>query len=64
VNCGRRDTEARGKVALLFSERDAPFTVAGLGKLIQRTGVAAKIGFKVHMHTAKTSAHAAPCGCD
>ena len=33
------------------SERDAPFTLA---KLIERAGVAAKIGFKVHMHTAKT----------
>ena len=32
----------------------APFTVAGLGKLIERAGVAAKIGFKVHMHAAKT----------
>jgi hypothetical protein len=29
-------------------------TVAGLGKPIARAGVAAKIGFKVHMHTAKT----------
>jgi hypothetical protein len=29
-------------------------TVAGLGKPIERAGVAAKIGFKVHMHTAKT----------
>jgi hypothetical protein len=36
------------------SERGAPFTIAGLGKLIERADVAAKIGFKVHMHTAKT----------
>ena len=40
------------KSAFTFvSERDAPFTLA---KLIERAGVAAKIGFKVHMHTAKT----------
>ena len=36
------------------SERGAPFTIAGLGKLIERADVAAKIGFKVHPHTAKT----------
>jgi hypothetical protein len=29
-------------------------TVAGLGKPIERAGVAAKIGSKVRMHTAKT----------
>ena len=32
----------------------APLTVAGLGKPIERAHVAAKIGFKVHMHAAKT----------
>ena len=38
------------KSAFTFvSERGAPFTVAGRGKLIERAGVAAKIGFKVHM---------------
>ena len=52
---GAAGTKARGQSAFTFvSERGAPFTVAGLGKLIERTGVAAKIGFKVHMHTAKT----------
>ena len=40
-------------VFTFVSERGAPFTVAGLGKL-ERAGVAAKIGFKVHMHSAKT----------
>ena len=30
------------------------YTVAGLGKPIERAGVAAKIGSKVRMHTAKT----------
>jgi hypothetical protein len=33
---------------IFVSERDAPFTVAGLQKLVERAGVAAKIGFKVH----------------
>jgi hypothetical protein len=42
------------RVLKRVSERGAPFTVAGLGKLIEHAGVAAKIGFKVHMHTAKT----------
>ncbi len=43
------------KSAFTFvSERGAPFTVAGLTKPIERAGVAAKIGFKVHMHSAKT----------
>ena len=51
MNCARCGTKA----AFTFvSERGAPFTVAGLGKLIERAGVAAKIGFEVHMHTAKT----------
>ena len=51
MNCARCGTKA----AFTFvSERGAPFTVAGLGKLIERAGVAAKIGFKVHTHTAKT----------
>ena len=31
--------------------RGAPFTVAGLAKLIERAGIEAKIGFKVHPHT-------------
>ena len=37
------------KAAFTFvSERGAPFfTVSGLGKLIERVGIAAKIGFKV-----------------
>ena len=35
---------------ILVSERGAPFTVAGLAKLIERAGNAAKIGFKVHPH--------------
>jgi integrase len=35
---------------IFVSERAAPFTVAGLAKLIERAGVAARIGFKVHPH--------------
>ncbi len=35
---------------IFVSERGAPFTVAGLAKLIERAGNAAKIGFKVHPH--------------
>jgi integrase len=36
---------------IFVSERDAPFTVSGLQKLVERVGVAAKIPFKVHPHT-------------
>jgi hypothetical protein len=36
--------------------QDAPFTVAGLGKLIERVGVAAGIGFKVHPHVLRHAA--------
>jgi type 1 fimbriae regulatory protein FimB/type 1 fimbriae regulatory protein FimE len=32
------------------SERGAPFTTAGFAKLIERAGVAAKLGYKAHPH--------------
>ena len=35
-------------VFIFVSERGAPFTVAGLAKLVERAGIAAGIGFKVH----------------
>ena len=35
---------------IFVSERGAPFTVAGLAKLIERASIEAKIGFKVHPH--------------
>ncbi len=35
---------------IFVSERGAPFTVAGLQKLVERAGIAAKIPFKVHPH--------------
>jgi type 1 fimbriae regulatory protein FimB/type 1 fimbriae regulatory protein FimE len=35
---------------IFVSERGAPFTVAGLQKLVERAGNAAKIGFKIHPH--------------
>jgi hypothetical protein len=40
------------------SEKDAPFTLAGLSKLIERAGVAAKIGFKVHPPTLRRRSRA------
>jgi len=52
---GAGTLKREAKSAFTFvSERGAPFTIAGLGKLIERADVAAKIGFKVHPHTAKT----------
>ena len=35
---------------IFVSERGAPFTVSGLQKLVERAGIAAKIGFKIHPH--------------
>jgi integrase len=35
---------------LFVSERNAPFTVSGLAKLIERAGVEAKLPFKAHPH--------------
>ena len=35
---------------VFVSERGAPFTVSGLQKLVERAGIAAKLGFKVHPH--------------
>ena len=52
-----RALKREAKSAFIFvSERGAPFTVAGLAKLIERAGIEAKIGFQ------GASAHAAPCG--
>src|SRR5262249_24811065 len=35
---------------VFVSERNAPFTTAGFAKLIERAGIAAKLGFKAHPH--------------
>jgi type 1 fimbriae regulatory protein FimB/type 1 fimbriae regulatory protein FimE len=35
---------------VFVSERDAPFSVSGLQKMVARTGIAAKMPFKVHPH--------------
>ena len=35
---------------VFVSERGAPFSVSGLQKLVERTGIAAKMPFKVHPH--------------
>lgn len=35
---------------LFVSERAAPFSTAGFAKMIERAGVAAKLGFKAHPH--------------
>ena len=46
-----RGLKREAKSPFIFvSERDVPFTVAGLAKLVERAGNAAKIGFKVHPH--------------
>jgi integrase len=35
---------------IFVSEREAPFTVSGLQKLVERAGITARIPFKVHPH--------------
>jgi type 1 fimbriae regulatory protein FimB/type 1 fimbriae regulatory protein FimE len=35
---------------IFVSERGAPFTVSGLQKMVERTGIEAKMPFKVHPH--------------
>ena len=35
---------------VFVSERDAPFTVSGLQKMVERAGIEAKMPFKVHPH--------------
>jgi integrase len=35
---------------IFVSERDAPFTVSGLQKMVERAGIEAKMPFKVHPH--------------
>jgi type 1 fimbriae regulatory protein FimB/type 1 fimbriae regulatory protein FimE len=45
----RREQEP--KSAFVFtSERGAPFTTAGFAKMVERLGIAARIGFKTHPH--------------
>jgi integrase len=57
-----RTLKREAKSPLIFvSEKGAPFTVAGLAKLVERAGIEAKIGFKVHPHTLR---HAAGKGHD
>ena len=52
-----RALKREAKSAFIFvSERGAPFTVAGLAKLIARAGDTAKIGFKVHPHMLRHAA--------
>jgi Phage integrase family len=46
----RRPFRCRALPFIFISERVAPFTVFGLGKLVARTGIAAQIGFPVHPH--------------
>jgi site-specific recombinase XerD len=44
-----REQEPRS--AFVFtSERGAPFTTAGLARMVERAGEAAKLGFKAHPH--------------
>jgi integrase len=40
---------------IFVSERDAPFTVSGFAKLIERAGIEAKLPFKVHPHMLRHS---------
>ena len=47
----RLQREQEPKSAFVFtSERGSPFTTAGFARLVERAGVAAKLGFKAHPH--------------
>jgi type 1 fimbriae regulatory protein FimB/type 1 fimbriae regulatory protein FimE len=47
----RRLQREQEKSAYVFtSERGAPFTPAGFAKMLERLGIAAKLGFKAHPH--------------
>ena len=47
----RLQREQEPKSAFVFpSERGAPFTTAGLARMVERAGVEAKLGFKAHPH--------------
>jgi type 1 fimbriae regulatory protein FimB/type 1 fimbriae regulatory protein FimE len=46
-----RELKRQATTPFVFvSERGAPFTTAGFAKLLERAGIATKIGFKVHPH--------------
>ena len=47
----RRLRREQDKSAFVFtSERGAPFGTAGFARMVERAGVEAKLGFKVHPH--------------
>ena len=45
----QREQEPKSPFAFV-SERGAPFTTAGFSRVVERAGVAAKLGFKAHPH--------------
>jgi integrase len=45
----QRDQEPKSHF-VFTSERGAPFTTAGFARMIERAGIEAKLGFKVHPH--------------
>ena len=47
----RLQREQEPKLSFIFtSERGAPFTTAGFARMVERAGIAAKLGFKAHPH--------------
>jgi type 1 fimbriae regulatory protein FimB/type 1 fimbriae regulatory protein FimE len=46
----RLQRESVASEFVFVSERGSPFSTAGFAKMIERAGVAAKLGFKVHPH--------------
>ena len=45
----QRDQEPKSSF-VFTSERVSPFTTAGFARMIERAGIAAKLGYKVHPH--------------
>lgn len=46
----RLERESPASPFVFVSERGAPFSTAGLARMIERAGVAAKLAFPVHPH--------------
>jgi integrase len=46
----RLQREGSASPYVFVSERGAPFTTAGFGRMVERAGVGAKLGIKVHAH--------------
>jgi integrase len=60
----RLQREQEPKSAFVFtSERGSPFTTAGFARMVERAGIEARLGFKVHPHMLHCSSVPCSSGC-